>query len=100
VRISSAQVKRPSEGVELAHGRLPAELAAARVAGATWLDDYVREWRHVRLEVDGEDLLAAGVPEGPAVGRGLSAALDAKLDGEASGRDDELRIALAAASAS
>ena len=32
----------------------------------------VREWldtqRHVRLEIDGNDLLAAGVPEGPEVG--------------------------------
>ena len=38
----------------------------------------------------GEDLLDAGVPEGPAVGRGLRAALDAKLDGEVDGRDEEL----------
>ena len=44
------------------------------------------------------DLIAAGVPEGPAVGRGLAAALDAKLDGEAANRDEELRVALAAAS--
>ena len=35
-----------------------------------------------RLEISGDDLLAAGVPEGPAVGRGLAAALRAKLDGE------------------
>jgi tRNA nucleotidyltransferase (CCA-adding enzyme) len=100
VRLSSAAVKRPSQGVALAHGRLPAELAAARLAGARWLDDYVREWRHVRLEIDGADLMAAGVPEGPAVGRGLAAAFDAKLDGEARTREDELRIALDAASAS
>ena len=31
-----------------------------------------REWRHVALEIDGADLIAAGVPEGPAVGRGLA----------------------------
>jgi tRNA nucleotidyltransferase (CCA-adding enzyme) len=74
------------------------ELAAARLAGADWLDDYVRDWRHVRLEITGSDLMAAGVPEGPAVGRGLAAALVAKLDGEADGRDDELRAAVAAAS--
>ena len=74
------------------------ELAAARLAGADWLDDYVRDWRRVRLEITGSDLMAAGVPEGPAVGRGLAAALAAKLDGEADGRDDELRIAVAAAS--
>jgi tRNA nucleotidyltransferase (CCA-adding enzyme) len=98
VRLSSAKVERPSEGVALAHGRLPAELAAARVAGAAWLDDYIRDWRHVSLEIDGADLMAAGVPEGPAVGRGLAAALNAKLDGAAADRDAELRVALAAAS--
>jgi tRNA nucleotidyltransferase (CCA-adding enzyme) len=51
----------------------------------------------VGLEITGADLLAEGVPEGPAVGRGLEAALSGKLDGEISGRDEELRIALAAA---
>ncbi len=100
LRLSSATPRRPSEGTALARGRDPAELAAARVAGAGWLDDYVRDWRHVELEIDGSDLMAAGVPEGPAIGRGLAAALDAKLDGEVSGRDDELRAALAAAAAS
>jgi len=34
---------------------------------------------------------------GPAVGRGLEAALTAKLDAEAPTRADELRVALAAA---
>ncbi len=100
LRLSSASPERPSEGVALARGRLPAELAAARVAGAAWLDDYVRDWRNVGLEIGGSDLLAAGVPEGPAVGRGLAAALAAKLDGEISGREDELRVALATARAS
>jgi tRNA nucleotidyltransferase (CCA-adding enzyme) len=100
VRLSSTSPKRPSEAVALARGRLPVELAGARVAGAAWLDDYVREWRHVRLEITGADLMKAGVPEGPAVGQGLAAALAAKLDGETDGRDAELRVALAAASAS
>ena len=54
------------------------------------------DWRDVRLEISGDDLIAAGVAEGPAIGRGLAAALRAKLDGEAPARDDELRIALEA----
>ena len=36
-------------------------------------------------------------PRAPALGQGLEAALSGKLDGEISGRDEELRIALAAA---
>jgi tRNA nucleotidyltransferase (CCA-adding enzyme) len=51
----------------------------------------------VRLEIDGRDLLAAGVGEGPAIGRALRAALAAKLDGRVSGRDAELAEALDAA---
>jgi hypothetical protein len=41
--------------------------------------------------------MAAGIPEGPDIGRGLVAALYAKLDGEISGREGELNVALAAA---
>ncbi len=48
----------------------------------------------MRLEISGEDLLAAGIAQGPAIGHGLTAALRAKLDGAVAGRDDELRIAL------
>lgn len=88
---------RPSEAVELVAGRSEVELALARALGARWLDDYLSSWRHVALEISGEDLLAAGVPEGPAIGRGLGAALRAKLDSEVSGRDAELELALAAA---
>ncbi len=69
----------------------------ARIAGAEWLDEWVREWRDVSLEIDGDDLMEAGVAQGPAVGRGLDAALAARLDGEITSRDEELRVALAAA---
>jgi tRNA nucleotidyltransferase (CCA-adding enzyme) len=88
---------RPSEAVELALGSDPIELALARALGAAWLDSYLEEWRSVRLEIDGEDLIAAGVPQGPALGRGLAEALRRKLDGEISGREEELRVALALA---
>jgi tRNA nucleotidyltransferase (CCA-adding enzyme) len=89
----------PAEGVELARGRDPVELALARAMGAAWLDAYLRTWRHVELEIGGEDLLAAGIPPGPAVGRGLRAALAKRLDGEIEGREGELAAALEAARA-
>ena len=88
---------RPSELTARARGRTGVELAIARALGADWLDRYVDEWRGVRLEIGGTDLLAEGVPEGPAVGRGLAAALAAKLDGQVGDRDQELAIALEAA---
>jgi tRNA nucleotidyltransferase (CCA-adding enzyme) len=58
---------------------------------------WLRDLSRVRLEIAGRDLLEAGVPEGPAVGRGLAEALKRKLDGEISGRDEELAAALEAA---
>lgn len=77
----------------------PPELVA--LAGALGPEAAAREWlehlRRVQLEIGGRDLLAAGVPEGPALGRGLRAALQAKLDGEAQSRDAELAVALEAA---
>jgi tRNA nucleotidyltransferase (CCA-adding enzyme) len=88
---------RASGLASLARGRSGLELVVARALGAEWLDRYVAEWRHVRLEIAGDDLLAAGVPEGPAVGRGLAAALEKKLDGAIAGREAELSTALEAA---
>ncbi|MCW2989215.1 MAG: hypothetical protein JWM24_2153 [Solirubrobacterales bacterium] len=95
--LAAARPERPSQAVELARGHDPVELVLARALGAEWLDEYAADWRSVALEIDGADLIAAGVPQGPALGRGLAAALGAKLDGEISGRDEELATALAAA---
>lgn len=93
--------RRPSEIAAAAAGAVP-ELVA--LAGALGPADAAREWlgrlRDVRLEIDGHDLLEAGVPEGPAVGRGLAAALAAKLNGDVRGRDDELAVALEASGGS
>ena len=92
--LAAAWPEVPSLLTSDARGRTGVELVLARALGAEWLDRYVDEWRHVRLQVGGNDLLAAGVPEGPAVGRGLAAALERKLDGEVSGREEELAAAL------
>ena len=89
-----AQPGRPSEAVALAAGHDPVELLLARALGAEWLDRYLAEWREVSLEIDGEALIAAGIPQGPAIGRGLDEALRRKLDGEIAGREQELDAAL------
>ncbi len=51
----------------------------------------------MRLRIDGRDLLAAGVPEGPEIGRRLEAALRLRLDGRLPDeREAQLAAALAA----
>jgi tRNA nucleotidyltransferase (CCA-adding enzyme) len=96
---ASMPVPRPGEGVEVAERRDPVELILARALGATWLDKYLTSWSRVELEIDGGDLIAAGVPQGPAVGRGLRAAKSKRLEGQVSGREQELAAALEAARA-
>lgn len=58
-----------------------------------WIDDR----RHVTLEVTGDDLIAAGVPEGPEVGVRLEESYKLLLEERiAPGRESELRAALEA----
>jgi tRNA nucleotidyltransferase (CCA-adding enzyme) len=91
------EAARPSEIAAAVRG-VPVEAVA--LAGALGAEDAARAWiedlRHMRLAIDGADLLAAGVPQGEAVGRALAAALRARLDGEAPDRDAQLAVALAA----
>ena len=89
---------RPSELATVVRG---APIEAVALAGALGAPDAARAWisdlRHVRLAIVGADLLAAGIPQGEAIGRALAAALNARLDGAAPDRDAQLAVALAAA---
>jgi tRNA nucleotidyltransferase (CCA-adding enzyme) len=79
---------RPIEAVALAGALGPA------AAVTRWLD----ELRHVGLEIDGDDLIAAGVAPGPELGRRLEWTLARKLDGLLpAGREAELLSALSPA---
>lgn len=89
----------PWEGFRRARNRPILELVLARAAGAAWLDDWQREWRRVELEITGADLIAAGVPEGPQIGEGLDAALEAKLNRGIDGAPAEMAVALRAVEA-
>ena len=86
----------PSELRELL-GREPLEalaLALALRAPSEAVLRWVTDLRGVGLEISGADLLAAGVPEGPDIGRALEETLRRKLDGLVAGRDEELKTAL------
>lgn len=85
-----AEIQRAAVGV-------PDEVVA--LAGGPNARRWFDEIRHVRLLIDGHDLLAAGVPAGPELGRRLRQALAAKLDGRLDfalpPREAELAAALA-----
>ena len=80
----------PLEAIALA-GALGDEEAA--VCARRWVEDL----RHVRLAISGDDLLAAGMPAGPEIGRRLGVVLDMRLDGELDDtRETQLRAAMKA----
>jgi tRNA nucleotidyltransferase (CCA-adding enzyme) len=87
---------RPSELSELMFAE-PGEalaLALAMRAPSEPILRFMTDLRRVGLEITGADLVAAGVPESPAVGEALKQVLRRKLDGELSGHDEELAAAL------
>jgi hypothetical protein len=94
--------RRPSQLREALEGRYVESIAVAGALGARRspeIRDRAQRWlaelRGVELEIGGEDLLAAGVPQGPEIGRRLEHALDLRLDGELdAGREAELAAAL------
>ena len=88
-QIAAAAAAEAVETVALAGALDPSAETSAR----RWLEDL----RAVRLHIGGQDLLDAGVPDGPAVGAGLAGALAAKLDGSADSAEAELAAAIEAA---
>lgn len=60
---------------------------------AEWLHLYLEELRHVRPLLNGDDLMALGAREGPAVGLLLAKLLDARLDGHVKSVEDERAMA-------
>jgi tRNA nucleotidyltransferase (CCA-adding enzyme) len=91
---TGAPLRAARTGSQIAHAARGAPIEAVALVGGDNARRWIDELRHVRLDITGDDLLAAGVPEGPEIGARLQRVLDRKLDGEVSGRDEELAAAL------
>ncbi len=100
-QLRSAVSGTPPEGVALAgalaSGAIDGEesqtQSPAWLAAHRWFEDV----SDTRLLITGEDLIAAGISQGPEIGRRLDAALHMRLDGElGEGREAELAAALEA----
>jgi tRNA nucleotidyltransferase (CCA-adding enzyme) len=73
-------------------------VALASAQGATSQSlTWLRDLRHLDLDITGEDLIRNGIPQGPEIGRALQAARDALMNGLVTDRDSQLRVALKAA---
>lgn len=78
--------------------RIPKEeILLARAGGAEWLDWWPTEGSQARLQIDGDDLVDAGVEPGPAVGVGLREALAESLESGGTDRTRQLETAVRAA---
>lgn len=63
--------------------------------GRATIEEWLSEQRHVELQISGDDLIAAGVPEGPEIGMRLEETYKAVLEQRIPpGRQFELRVAL------
>lgn len=81
----------------LLHGLHPHAVESCAMAASDptvegWLRVYLDELRHVRPLLNGDDLMALGVSEGPAVGQLLAKLLDARLDGHVMSIEDEMAM--------
>ncbi len=83
-----------ADAAAVARAARGAPLEVVALAGGAGARRWIEELRHVRLAIDGGDLLAAGVPAGPDLGARLQRALDARLNGRAPSREEQLRVAL------
>jgi hypothetical protein len=99
-RLEGAPAPAPSQLHDLLEGQ-PLEVLVMAVVRAAdpqrvgaRLHAYLERVRGARLEITGDDLRGAGVPESPRIGAALKETLALKLDGFVSGRDEELATAL------
>lgn len=104
-RESLTTIRRPHQAVEILEPLAGEEILLLLSEG----DEEVRSWvrrvltdlRHLELKIRGADLLAAGVPQGPQIGRALEATRRARLDGMIEDeKQAELEFALGALSLS
>jgi tRNA nucleotidyltransferase (CCA-adding enzyme) len=87
----------PGEAVEILDGAAPVAIwTTALLAEDQRTRDvcfaYLREWRRVKPLLNGDDLIALGVPPGRAIGEALRRLRRARLEGRTHSRADEIAL--------
>ncbi|HEX5141621.1 MAG TPA: hypothetical protein VFX19_11795 [Dehalococcoidia bacterium] len=99
LRVASPKLAmaRPSMAVEILDGHAPSAVwSLAVIEGgdiARTCLNYLRDWRHVKPALDGNDLQAMGVPRGQVLGEVLRRLRAARVDGLLTSRDQEEEMA-------
>jgi len=89
-----ARAARRSELDRILRAAPPAAAVAALAEGAEAVAAWWAGDRDRHPAIRGADLVEAGVPPGPAIGRALAEVRDALLDGRVGDRDEQLAMAL------
>jgi tRNA nucleotidyltransferase (CCA-adding enzyme) len=87
----------PSEIAAIGEKYVPRVLLAARIVlgddpQGKWLDYYFGEWRFVKTELTGDDLMAMGLAAGPQFTYLLDELLAARLDGRINDKEGEIAL--------
>jgi len=97
IEVLSEEIMQPSAIYQYLHGHsneaIKTNLIAsesAEVRRNTQL--YLDELRYVKTSLNGDDLISLGIKQGPSIKLLLGLLLDARLDGEVTSREDEVRL--------
>jgi tRNA nucleotidyltransferase (CCA-adding enzyme) len=95
--LDDAQIQR-SEVAELLKPIPLASIRAYIAAGPPLprrdrLTEYIDEIRFVKPDINGDDLIAIGIPQGPIIGQLIDIVRRARLDGQVSSKEEELELA-------
>jgi tRNA nucleotidyltransferase (CCA-adding enzyme) len=67
-------------------------LATASATVRQHIDLYLNKLRHIQPALNGDDLLKAGLPAGPAIKEALEVLHEARLDGKVAAREEEMAL--------
>ena len=92
--VTAAPLRNAQTAAQIAAAAKGAPIEAVALGGGENARRWIDQLRFVELEISGDDLIAAGIEPGPAVGDALQHALDLTLDDQISGRAEQLAAAL------
>jgi len=97
IEVLSEEIIQPSAIYQYLHGYSEEAVKTNLIASESAevcrnIQLYLDELRYVKTSLNGDDLISLGIKQGPSIKLLLSLLLDARLDGEVTSREDEVRL--------